>query len=525
MKKIVVIFVLITNVYSWEINTHRAIDQMAIGYAKNLTSFLSASGLKNYVFQKNVIGFDGYGMTYTKYITKGELNGMSLWKQSFNENTATYKELIEAGSILEDAQWPHTLNGGSYNFFDMGDGRFVNHFYDAQSFKHNLHGLYMYGIQFEPTNLWGLGRTDFRKRLNAYSYVKALDYFKEGFTNPNPTVRRKNQAKMLVSVGQLMHLMNDMSSTAHTRDDPHKEGDIMEVWGSSNRGFRVEGNTVKSYSGVSKNPDNSVPKYSRFEYFITGEARWTSTHFFSKDTIFTKPLPKKSDTYKELVSSSGDIYKYYIKRNSGKNTKLAIHVRSYILDTLREKYYADDKVWMGFDKTTSFKGDYTVIEENAKILIPRAIANARNFVNYFFRGQISAAVTDHKIVVRNRSNASLLAYKDTATLKENGVYKLMYEESNGKRYPLKFGIDVEKLDGSIAYSGSVGDTRTFDNFPSRINVAPGKTIEVPIILDDETKVRIRNKKIIVIYDGYIGKERSIAVCSASTPTGGFVSSN
>jgi hypothetical protein len=60
--------------------------------------------------------------------------------------------------------------------------------------------------------------------------MNALEYFKEGFVSKQLDERRRYQAKMLVSVGHILHLMNDMNVPAHTRNDAHPNGDALEVW-------------------------------------------------------------------------------------------------------------------------------------------------------------------------------------------------------------------------------------------------------------------------------------------------------
>ena len=114
--------------YGWEINTHRAIDRRAILSSGNLNTFLTKIGMNlNSTYEDDSIFYDGYGMTYIQYITEGEGNGISDWNQTFSDDkgtTAKIKEPIEAGAILEDAQWPHALTAAC--------GRFVNHFYDPQ---------------------------------------------------------------------------------------------------------------------------------------------------------------------------------------------------------------------------------------------------------------------------------------------------------------------------------------------------------------------------------------------------------
>ncbi len=134
MKKILTAMAIIVNLYGWEINTHRAIDRKALKASDNLAMFVESAGIKNQNYDSEM--FDGYGKTYLSYIEEGEKNGISdkRWKQDFIDvkTLPSYQKMIEAGAILEDAQWPHWLDGGAYNIYDMGNGRFVNHFYDPQ---------------------------------------------------------------------------------------------------------------------------------------------------------------------------------------------------------------------------------------------------------------------------------------------------------------------------------------------------------------------------------------------------------
>ena len=137
MKKLTLgIFVIVCWLNAWEINTHRAIDRKAIEKSENLQTFVKNSGIQNIDYSGEK--FEGYhkdyrgDYTYTDYVTNGELNGVSdkRWKQIFPNGKPSYQKLIEAGAILEDAQWPHPE--GMDSLLDSADGRFVNHFYDAQ---------------------------------------------------------------------------------------------------------------------------------------------------------------------------------------------------------------------------------------------------------------------------------------------------------------------------------------------------------------------------------------------------------
>ena len=126
MRKIFLILLICINLFAWEVNTHRSIDKTALKSVGNLKAFKSATGIDSEIYRDEI--FEDYGMTYFKYIKDGEGNGLSELGQIFTKYN--YQDLLEAGTILEDAQWPHWLNGGDYNFPDMAHGRFLNHFYN-----------------------------------------------------------------------------------------------------------------------------------------------------------------------------------------------------------------------------------------------------------------------------------------------------------------------------------------------------------------------------------------------------------
>jgi len=104
MKKVIILIFMITITASaWEINTHRAIDRIAIEKSQNLKLFVKNSGIPTNTFYYNNEKFETYGSyTYLKYITDGEKNGITKWGQTFGVKSS-YQQMLEAGTILEDA--------------------------------------------------------------------------------------------------------------------------------------------------------------------------------------------------------------------------------------------------------------------------------------------------------------------------------------------------------------------------------------------------------------------------------------
>ncbi len=203
MKKIILILLTMVSLYGWETTTHRAIDRKALGNVPNLNSFVSDSGIDSENYGNEI--FDDYGMTYFKYIKEGELNGMSELNAKFPDTK--YQSLIEAGTMLEDAQWIHDnvappyIPDGLYDTYDRGHGRFMNHFYNYQGFCKSLKCLTTDAIS------WA-----YDSGGNDYDYMDAMSYFAKGFSEPDANERRKYQAKMFVSVGHMMHMLERKGS-------------------------------------------------------------------------------------------------------------------------------------------------------------------------------------------------------------------------------------------------------------------------------------------------------------------------
>jgi len=141
---------LTVTLFGWETTTHRAIDRKAIGNSINLSKFIENSKIDtNYKYiQEKFEGYraeNGDTYTYKDYITKGEEGGISDWNQTFS-GANNIRDAIEAGTILEDAQWPNALTAG--------DGRFLNHFAEAQN---GYKGLWLGGMGGIDAINWALG--------------------------------------------------------------------------------------------------------------------------------------------------------------------------------------------------------------------------------------------------------------------------------------------------------------------------------------------------------------------------------
>ncbi len=513
MKKVfqIMSFLLLTSniAFGWEINTHRAIDRCAIvndidcgrgDVAKNLHWFAENNipkengNFESYV-DEELEGYqvDGQNTTYFDYILHGEEDGVSKWNQTFSKYD--YVNLIEAGTILEDAIYPNGLFGG--------DGRFNNHFYDPQNGGRGL--TFGYGDRVdaitwaETTEPMGY----IQSFTNQYSYERALEYYRRGFgwdEDQSKAIcqqeQKTNRARMFVSLGYLLHLLNDMNVPAHTRDDSHPNPDPLEKWmrggkkGEDLGGFKIFGTTLE-------NPDPTILTYVQnvsalkynstveFRTFYQEQANFTGTNFYSEDSIsvnggtfggYADYAPNGTD----VNVYTGDDIGFITSNLLSSHNRLAMMQRIKIPFTnINTSLY-----W----HTMKINGDNSVLVDNGVNLIPKAVANAEGFVNYFFRGRLKASLdNDNNLVIKNISDINLVADYNIVTF-QGGKFDIYYEDENNQT---KFLTDCE-LGNSFAPEQNI-------------------TCYISSDLENIESELGEEQKLTIIYDGFIGNEEGIAV--------------
>ena len=89
----------------------------------------------------------------------------------------------------------------------------INHFYDpisGEGLTDMLNGV--------PALLWATEHTD-----NQYSYSAAREYYRLALTSSTEQTRDKYFALTFRSLGQVIHVLQDMSVPAHVRNDAHPD--------------------------------------------------------------------------------------------------------------------------------------------------------------------------------------------------------------------------------------------------------------------------------------------------------------
>jgi len=562
---------IVSNTYAVEVNTHQAITRCATqaessnqcnkAGAQNLHSFAESALLSNENYQFEL--FVGYkdskknNATYLDYAEKED--DFKNWAIEFNDSS--YQSLIEAGVILEDALYP----GADLLGFG-GDGRFNNHFYAAQF---NSRGQCPVN-PFDPLALnranmlsekalcagygkrtdnitWALddsvelGTDGFFNgpRVNDYGLHDAFNYYRASFVG-TAADRKTNQAKLFVSLGFMIHMIQDLHSPAHVRDGSHPLGDYLEIYGRYDGGFNLSRNIFNPKN----NPDimNAIKamdtnqimltdnNYSSYQDFFTKEANWVSKNFFSeahnngagdaatgeglefdnaldKDTIFDGYNDKlaKSDTFNEVIPGAektlllkNDKW-FYIKShgNAAEPLKGVIDPAHNVVAIVENSLLGSSERMMAVvdgdeeDEGYSYDDyDKTPLKDTAINVIPRAVASSEAFLNYFFRGQMVATLSDDEkmITIRNSSDAKWVSSPDLCTFKSTMKLDILYINKNGKTASL---LPQRSLGSDLA----IGDKIELD-----IGVQLRNVIELGYMGD--------KKQIIVLLDGQLGEVRA-----------------
>jgi endonuclease YncB( thermonuclease family) len=229
-------------------------------------------------------------------------------KTSENKINSRQRAWMIEGSIAEDA-----------------DPRYLNHFYDPTIEKGLNDGLFK-----------GVSAKEWAKKQNSVSG----DYSENAiFLN----YKNGNKKRAFQGIGHIIHLIQDMSVPAHTRNDSHPKGDPYEGW-------------AKQYGKIETN--NDFIYVNNLDFVFDSLATYSNNNFYSKDTI------------DELISTTESKYEI----NSKGNNSLYFYKGNYkLVRVIKNKenniYVLDDDVHK----------DYW------RMLHPKAVAYSSGVIDYFMR--------------------------------------------------------------------------------------------------------------------------------------------
>lgn len=346
--------------------------------------------------------------------------------------------------------------------------RSVNHFHNPLT-DQGYSGFWGTGIFSGISAIeWALTDVATQSTGGYYSWKDVRKYYYNALTSPIKGDRDTNFANSFRGIGQLMHLIQDMSVPDHTRDDGyHALFAGYEEWvrDTQTPNSIVENNTIlrdafsnpvlfdpnslATLSGTFPTP-NSVPianlfdmqKYSRPSpdpmvtvNGVIGLSEYTQANFFSPETIYPLldqsgnvkfPFPALNNlvVYDELVPGTTSEYRTFLKKTG--DGVAVDHLATYGWFT---RYGVSSTLGVNL-----IDPDHEVYSDYAKLLLPRAVGYSASMLNYFFRGKLDlqgAGASGYTIV--NKSSESLLPTPAGNTNLSGSSYSTIciYYDQNG----------------------------------------------------------------------------------------------
>lgn len=325
----------------------------------------------------------------------------------------------------------------------------AHHFYDPI----NGQGLNNGGIPLgKPSLEWGY-RDDTLFIGNNFSWTKAREYLYAALTATTPELRNQNLHDMFRSVGQVMHLVQDLAQPAHVRNDLHL---FHPAIGGNMDLYEKYVDLKYNPSWVTGYPTVRLNRFSDYWTAPQGLAFFTNRNFISQDTNFDS-CDLNGNLFYDLPQIQGIITKTETITDQFRN-RVDVQV-DYGINVISDPYTGEV---LNNDRLTAFSvfnfeaqeligrcvpstNDFTR-ESAANLLVRRAVGYSAGLLDYFFRGQIDLIKDPNaagQYLIYNRtaeplSGAFLLYYDDMSDQRRLITSWNLSIDSNGQSTPVTF---------------------------------------------------------------------------------------
>lgn len=286
--------------------------------------------------------------------------------------------------------------------------RFINHFHEPIS-NSGYNGLWHSQlISGNPAPLWAQMEAERQFPGGKFSWRDARSYFHAALTSSDKTTREQNLSNTFRAVGQVMHLVQDMSVPEHTRDTTHLgnytiESFVEKIASNNDNPYRVMFNALLAppYFSIDSillqhdSPFLNAPvpisnlfdaeKYDGTNPAVAlgsniGLAEYSNANFFSFNTIFTDaPHPAQANVmeYEETDPSTGEIKTFVTSAEVDHLAQTIVFNKYLIFGKTKGYTLEDDKIYLDYMQK----------------LIPRAVGYSAALLDYFFRGKLEASLS------------------------------------------------------------------------------------------------------------------------------------
>ncbi len=374
-------FAFIVRSYALDTITHRQINEYLV------TRTMDGFSLDSYL--KDELGIQ-QGVEY-------QLQGVLDGKSKFGEVWRWFGE----GGPREDYSWARSANHFHNPLTDQGfSGVWGTGFYSGDS-----------------SIVWSQKPLQTQTPGGYYSWNDVRDYYYNALTATDTAMKDRLFAETFRGLGQLMHLVQDLSVPEHARDDGHYIGGLglpvhYERWAREPNVHIDRREGVLSIAGVQivprffdfsqisiPNPLASVPVANLFDtnqYVLSnptpsttleagiGLSEYTNANFLSPDTMFVGVFPSPCINDCVISVDSRNNRQYLSSRGTGQQVDHLAAVSP--LYSYRKRYFP------GNDSYLPVGLDPYCYEEYASHLIPRAVGYSADLLKYFFRGEMGLRV-------------------------------------------------------------------------------------------------------------------------------------
>lgn len=372
-KKIALLTVCaVTTAAAYEVDTHKDISRQAVAVS-TLSARLPDMGLSL--------------LTDRLPSNSMEVGGPVFCIEGVGPRRRSVIEIFAHGAFCEDST------------FGADTTRYVFHFYDPAHGGAGWKG-------FSSSLTWGLEQTNIATQN--YSYKDAREYFYNGLTQTNHSVRDENMALTFRSIGHVMHLIQDLAQPQHTRGDSHGTGSLYEQFTNSNR---------KSLQFQGYAPVNvSVP----IDLWHTGDnkglADYSNRGFVTAGTNFRGTsdniLPAANFALPDGANASIEkrqITDLDMLGPAGAGQPLVGEIQ-FVTTSVSDEYGGSQAVRSRASSLSLFDAELKSIGANMvftqnrfnfvdaqKLLIPRAVGYSAGLINFFFRGKMEISLPDEGV--------------------------------------------------------------------------------------------------------------------------------
>lgn len=267
------------------------------------------------------------------------------------DNLVVHPDLSKAAASVFNQQADRKLSQEQIGWIAQGsidedaDPRYLNHFYDPTTGK---------GIEkFSSAKQWSLNQDGFIGISGDYSESAIINNYKNG-----------DFKRAFQGIGHILHLIQDMSVPAHTRNDPHADGDPYEKWAEQYGRINLSKVKFKEINNLDDAFDLAV---------------YSHNYFYSKDNIDISNI----DNYiiaKELID--GEQRGYLINIVDNLNYRIA--------------YLKNPD---GFKPVYQINNDFKLNLDYWNLLHPKAVGYSAGVIDYFIKkfSEIDQNIQEQKL--------------------------------------------------------------------------------------------------------------------------------